>query len=517
MSNIWDRERLLRSTILAGFAASGLAMSPVYAQEAEQVPDQAEEEDDSDDTIVVTGSRLRRNEFTSVSPLQVVDGETARDLGLVDASEILTNTSVASGQQNTVVSSTGLALQQAFTTVGSQTPSLRGLGSSVTGRARNLILINGRRYGPVGIGGAPANPDTSMIPGSLVARTEVLLDGASSVYGSDAVAGVINYIMRTDFDGVEATVSTRQTEYGAGQNDFLSLATGISNDRGYMNFALEYQQTAEITKYDVYNDILGLMTTGTDGNEYACSLAIGEFDDGRQVSICSDTPAGFTITGFGHFVPNHGTNTPGVNYSLVPGRSDFVYRSGSYFLPQEDPDINGFPQNYDDTFVPDSRRLTMFTSGEYDMDFGDNTSFFFEAMYSERELKSQGSGQYVLPYGASNPFNPDPRSGGLIVGLQRIDTDQTLNVSRFVGGFRGDLPQIDFMGLSNWGYEIFGSVHRSNGVQSVYGFLHEDRVVQALANSLRSIRQRVRQPVRRMLATASSASTRSVPRSRVSR
>ncbi len=81
---------------------------------------------------------------------------------------------------------------------GTSTVDLRGLGAE-----RTLVLINGRRAAPSGVEGAPVSPDLNVIPSSLVQRYEILLDGASSVYGSDAVAGVANIILRKDFDGLE--------------------------------------------------------------------------------------------------------------------------------------------------------------------------------------------------------------------------------------------------------------------------------------------------------------------------
>jgi len=199
-----------------GFWSAAMAQDAPPADEPLVVEEEEDEDEARQEKIVVTGSRLRRDEFSSVSPLQVVDGEVAKDLGIVDAQSILSNTTVTSGQQNTLGVSTAFngGLQQAFTTIGSVTPSLRGLGSSVTGRSRSLVLVNGRRLGPVGVGGAPANPDISLIPGSLIERTDILLDGASSIYGSDAIGGVVNYIIRSDFDGVELSAFTTQPEAG---------------------------------------------------------------------------------------------------------------------------------------------------------------------------------------------------------------------------------------------------------------------------------------------------------------
>jgi len=278
-------DRLLQTTIIGGMVFAGAGFT-AYAQTndpnavpAVELLDEEESEDEFSDggEVVVTGSRLRRSTFSSISPLQVIDGEVARDLGLVDAQDLLSNTSVISGQQNTVGVSTAFngGLQQAFTTIGNATPNLRALGSSVTGRARTLVLINGRRLGPIGVGGAPANPDVSMIPGTLIERTDILLDGASSIYGSDAVGGVVNFIMRSDFDGVELSGTTSMSEHGWGQQNVFSATTGVSNDRGFIGFAAEYNFNEEIERRDVIEDFFGR----TQGQ--ICEASIGDFTDGQ--------------------------------------------------------------------------------------------------------------------------------------------------------------------------------------------------------------------------------------------
>ena len=131
---------------MMGFGGISYAQVPDEPTEVEQITSQADEDED-EDQIVVTGSRVKRSEFTSISPIQVVSGEISRDLGLVEAGDILRQTTVVQGQQTDIGVSTVLqgGLGEAFTTFGSVTPSLRGLSSSVTGRSRNLFLVNGRR------------------------------------------------------------------------------------------------------------------------------------------------------------------------------------------------------------------------------------------------------------------------------------------------------------------------------------------------------------------------------------
>jgi iron complex outermembrane receptor protein len=475
-----DHLATLRQAALAGVALGALLAVPTYAlaQEVEttSAADEATDEDlKKEESIVVTGSRLKRSSFTSISPLQVLDGEVSRDLGLLDASSMLSSLSVVSGQQNTSAVSTGFngGLQQAFTTIGSVTPSLRGLGSSVTGRSRSLVLVNGRRFGPIGVGGAPANTDVSMIPGSLISRVDVLLDGASSVYGSDAVAGVINYVMRTDFEGVEVSASTRFNEHGWGRNDVMSLTTGVSNDRGYIGFAAEFDNQREVEKIDVLKAFdKGL--TNLDGTpiNVLCDRAVGQFPDGRQVAVCNDTPAGFLITGaFGTVIDSTGTSNIG-----IPG---YNARPGSFFRPVDDPAINGFPENLGDTFLPGTKRVNLFTTGEYDLNTYGNMTLFFEGSYANRRLKSQVTQQEVLPIAASNPFNPFG-SGGLFVYSTPNNTDQEINVVRTVSGLRGDLPDLNFATLNNWTYEAYASYHRSTGFQTIDGLGLEDRLAAGL-------------------------------------
>ncbi len=464
-------EKLLQSTIIAGFAFTGVTVS-AYAQTAdtpvELINTTDVEEEEEGDVIVVTGSRMKKTSFSSVSPLQVVDGETARDLGLVNAQDILSNTTVVSGQQNTVGISTAFngGLQQAFTTIGNVSPSLRGLGSSVTGRARSLVLINGRRFGPIGVGGAPANTDISMIPGSLIERTEILLDGASSVYGSDAIAGVVNYIMRSDFDGVELALTNQMGEHGWGQSTIGSVTMGVNNDRGFLGFAAEYNFSEEIENREVLRDIVGT----TDGQ--LCDVSIGVLPDGSQVRKCDGFAGRFNIVaGLGTVI----SHDSGGRYAQVPG-TDFFLRPGNFFRPGNDPDIHGFAGDFGDSYLPEVSRFTMFTTGEYDLYNGH--TFFMEGMYSSRQLEAQSSGQEVLAYTAATPFNPFG-APGLLVIPQLNDVRQEIDLFRMVAGMRGDA---NILGDS-WTYETFISAHRSNGFQRRGGFFLEEHLVAGLAGT----------------------------------
>jgi len=173
--------------------------------------------------IVVTGSRLKRDTFSSIAPLQVITTEFSKEVGLIDAADILQGSTASTGQQIDLTFQ-GFVLDNG---PAASTVDLRGLGAQ-----RNLILVNGRRVSPSGVEGAPAAPNLNLLPRSLVERYDIVLDGASSVYGSDAIAGVVNAILRKDFDGFELELFTNQPEQSGGADTTVSAAWGFNTDRG---------------------------------------------------------------------------------------------------------------------------------------------------------------------------------------------------------------------------------------------------------------------------------------------
>lgn len=201
-----------------GFAAEGDASSSAEAEIEE---------------VIVTGSRIRRDEFSSASPIQVLDGAGSRDVGLIDTVSLIQSTSQATGYQ----------IDSTFTAFvldngpGSAQVNLRGLGAE-----RVLLLMNSKRLAPGGVGGAPTSPDISTIPNILIDRIEYLLDGASSVYGSDAVSGVINVLMRDDFDGFEIEGQVVQTDSSGGEERTIGAAWGASGSNWTFGIAGEYYE-----------------------------------------------------------------------------------------------------------------------------------------------------------------------------------------------------------------------------------------------------------------------------------
>ena len=193
--------------LLVGIISSLLSFQFIAEEEVEEV--------------VVTGSYIKSSPTDGASPVEIVDRSEIDDLGATSIADITNNIAVNSGSENR---------SDSFTQGGTQGTSninLRGLGLSST-----LVLVDGRRHT---VAGATANDgsvfvNTSMIPVVALDRVEILKEGAASIYGSDAVAGVVNYIFRRDFNGFEAEVSRQEADIGDQTDDRYSLIWGTGND-----------------------------------------------------------------------------------------------------------------------------------------------------------------------------------------------------------------------------------------------------------------------------------------------
>lgn len=474
--DIWNKTQLLNGTLLTslmlgtGFTAHAQSTIPVDDTAVIQLESAANEEaDEDDDQIVVTGSRIKRSEFTSISPIQVVSGEVSRDLGLIEAGEILRQTTVVQGQQTTIGVSTVLqgGLGQAFTTFGSVTPSLRGLSSSVTGRSRNLILVNGRRLGPIGVGGAPSNPDVSLIPGSLISSVDLLLDGASSIYGSDAIAGVINYKLRTDVEGLEIDAFYDLADQVDSESLTLSATAGWQSDKGFALFAAEYRDTEGFRRIDRFNGGLIDRVETADFGSVACDPE-REIDTntGEIFSGCSSFLSDFAVFGpTGTTVVTPGQTNIGVdNFSrLGVAPFDGVDSIGT-FGSINNPFTRSFPLDQEAHVNPPVERFSIYSLGEYETDLPTDLTAYYEASYAQRELSSTSFTQGVIEVTEDTPFNPGV-GGTLLVPILQLDVDQTVDVFRATGGVKGNLDFLEGVGLDNWTYDAFALYHRSKGTQ----------------------------------------------------
>jgi iron complex outermembrane receptor protein len=522
MSNLNLKQLLLCSSLLVGasFASAGIA----YAQDADPELENAEAEsiliadedlleDEESDTIVVTGSRIKRDSFTSISPLQVISAELSQDVGLFDPSSILQRSEAASGQQIDATFQ-GFVLDNG---PGSQTLNIRGLGAD-----RTLLLLNGRRIAPAGVEGAPSNPSINLLPGSLIERYDLLLDGASSIYGSDAVAGVGNVILRKDFEGLEVFGSGNYNPRGGGDDYTVSASWGKNTDRGFFGVGAEYDFRDEVKISD--RDFLAGCDTHYEISESGEIRTVGI----RDRLVVEDRTPGVTVsdneckvggisgrifnpfTRLGSIYFTDGVGNSGIpNYNESTGGFGDVDGNGDGIRDVDFQDVNTNGANPDRTFISEQERVSIMAFGEYTLEGEANITPFFEALYTRADVSSNNAGApQIFPYvPAANAFNPcniatgvDCRAGenagnlfpgNLSTGFSlpvlpiaaiegdRNNFDVTQEQSRLVGGIKGDLPWMNVGAFNDWTFEVSGTYSRSEGQSSRKG-IREDKLAFAL-------------------------------------
>lgn len=236
MKNIAKLPRSLSVGLLSlAFAA------PLLAQEGEARED---EEKSGLEEVVVTGSLIPREQTNAgISPITVVTSEDMAKAGLVSIADVMDALTENSGYTEGKSSN----LLGRFTT-GGQEVNIRGLGTG-----RTLVLLNGRRIAdyPLPFGGEQNGVDVGAIPMSSIARVELLSSGASAIYGSDAVGGVMNFITKRDMEQTEATLTGGMFEDGVGKTLIGSLITGNSFERGSFLVGLDGYVNEQILASDV--------------------------------------------------------------------------------------------------------------------------------------------------------------------------------------------------------------------------------------------------------------------------
>jgi len=226
------RKNPLASAIGLAITASALGVSPQALAEEEALVEE----------VVVTGSRIKRDGFNNSSPIDVLSAEQAITQGYTSVGALLQNTTIAAGSPQVTAASSSAFVQNGG--VGTSTLSLRGLGAN-----RTLVLLNGRRAGPSGTRGGVSSFDLNVIPLSAIERIEILKDGASSIYGSDAVAGVVNIITKKSDGGSFDAFLTQPTRTG-GEQQRISASWGKTFEKGNFRITGDYNRQAELERDD---------------------------------------------------------------------------------------------------------------------------------------------------------------------------------------------------------------------------------------------------------------------------
>ncbi|WP_419254548.1 TonB-dependent receptor domain-containing protein [Caulobacter sp. ErkDOM-YI] len=222
------RKRLLATTVLCGAIAPMAIAMPAFAQTAPAAAEAVQVEE-----IVVTGSRIARPDLVSSSPVATVGEKELEQSGVVNTENLLnTLPQAVPGITSTVNNGSN----------GTATVNLRGLGTT-----RTLVLVDGKRQTPTTSTGGV---DINLIPPALIKRIEVVSGGGAAVYGSDAVAGVVNFILKTDFEGMEVSAGYQATDDGEAPiySGDVTFGANFADRKGNVVLSLGYNKREALTQ-----------------------------------------------------------------------------------------------------------------------------------------------------------------------------------------------------------------------------------------------------------------------------
>ena len=264
-------KRLFLLLVSLGFFSIAFAQEDASAS-SEVAVEQAEDEDDAEpEEVVVVGSRIARSEYEVSQPVTIVYGEEYDNRGYTNAADALFDVPGIGITNSLTNGSDGNFGNQSDLSVGQALANNFGLGSG-----RTLVLVNGQRFvgstSPFGSGGGGNAVDINNIPSQMIDRVEILSAGGSAIYGSDAIAGVINYVLRDNYEGSSATII--YDDY-AGLSSDLSfqwvLGGNFADGKGNMVTSVQYEDIGTVFTGNVgrfYDKDTGTCRTGAYQNQY---------------------------------------------------------------------------------------------------------------------------------------------------------------------------------------------------------------------------------------------------------
>lgn len=455
-----------KSALQCGVVLSVVAWTaPALAQSVEpQAEDGA--------AIIVTGSRIRQNPLDQDKPIVTVDQQAIARTGLTSIADVLQRIPSAAGGLNTKVNNAGnIGGPPDGTGVssGSAEVDLRYLGAK-----RTLILVDGMRYvNGSAAGGIPASVDLNTIPQSMIERVEVLQSGASPLYGTDAVAGVVNIITKQSQKGLDFSAQFGTYEQGDGETYDVNASYGIQSDRVSVVFGGNYvkQQAVRTSDRSISQWPAAGGTSCLDGG---CSSATpnGRYDVlGQSLTLIQP------VTGRAPVLSDYrdwaGTNVDGFNFA---------------------------PYNY---LLTPSERYGAFLNAK--MEFSDTVSLRTRLVYQHRESTTQaaflplfigpdaGNGNLLdtISIDATNPYNPFGVT--LSSGADGTPANYSTVRRRFVEGgpriFSQDVDTLTMqstlegsfdVGSHKWYWDINGIYGTNNAHQTFTGNLNAAKLARAL-------------------------------------
>jgi outer membrane receptor protein involved in Fe transport len=421
--------------------------------------------------LVVTGSRIRRKDLAGPAPVVMFTREQIISSGRATVGEFLQTMPEQSNATNRSTNNSGEGVVHI---------NLRGLGEQST-----LVLLNGRRLAAGGLGADDA-VDFSAIPSNMVERIEILKDGASAIYGSDAIAGVINIITRKRFNGAEVEAYGSSSTRRDGEVIDVSAVVGVSNDRGGVLFSAGYAYAGPVWSGNRPN------ATVQRGLDLSMGGAGSPYDFGSGT-----VPGGHIVLQPSEYgVPNGNAFYNDLVRRVPPGDLIFDTRTRRWRdykgsnLPTPTADGDGYnyqPYNY---LVTPQERFNVFSAGDYELN--KNVRVFFDSFYTKRSSEQTLAPEPLLTdieaitVSADNIYNPFGRDFGAIYRrlseFDRRTFRQDSHNFHLTAGLDGDLPA-SAGPLEDWFWDLAFNYNRSEVTELKTGSLKLPALRSALGPS----------------------------------
>lgn len=386
-------------------AVVGLTALPAIAQTS------SGEQTDQLETVVVTGSRIRRVDLETASPVFSIDAASIAKTGKLTLGDIIQESpSIAGAATNPNVNNGGGS--------GASTISIRGLGSQ-----RTLLLVNGRRL---------SYADVNSIPINMVERIDILKDGASAIYGSDAVAGVVNFVLKSNYQGIEATADYGISDRDDGERKGFQMTVGQSSDRGSIIIGASYNKQEAISAGDrdfsnpsLYNSYGTVIPLGSG------SIPSGRFVIPRTVA-----------NSFGIACPGSGSNVSVIRGTGASAQNPNGYRCYRGLGNDPNDTFNFQPFNL---LTTPQERGGLFVTGNYKL--SDNVEFYIDAFTNKTRSNYQiaplpliigQAGVVLSAQSIYNPFGVNISSGGIrMINAGNREGFYTTQADQIATGLKG--------------------------------------------------------------------------------
>ena len=446
------------------------------------------------EAVVVSGSRIKRDTFSTPAPVTIIRNEDAVSAGFTSTAQVLQSTAVTGGQGQINNAYGGFVTDGG---PGANTIGLRGFAPT-----RSLVLLNGRRMAPSGTRGSVGAADLNTLPNSIIDRIEVLKDGASSIYGSDAVAGVVNIITKKNLTSFNVDASTSRPVDGGGNSNNFSVSGGkvTDNTRFLASYQVNQQESLTLGQRDWTQCNTDYRRTSVNGvvgdwgsfdfvdpltGKPKCYPISGTGSNGVTINTLGTASrtgvgaAGAVGTSFNRWRPNAAITTGLVGYEGVGGGANSLNVRDTFD-----------PRTLNRTLLSPVRNQNLYAQGGIDLHMLGDAELYYEVLFNRRDSSQTGYRQFSLDYQQGSPLipaalqslpaflGPQSTTNGKNVGVRAFigfgndQSSQAVDFSRLAAGLRGALAN------TGWDYDVSFTSSQSSGSYTSYAFLI-DRLAQS--------------------------------------